>query len=176
MSSAVGYSGKPLGELRSCRRGRPASSIALVAAILMAIWPSFEAKANCQDLINSDTYRCRVKDDDGGRFPDCFRFNSPGEQSEDFDLSIDQAGGSVGCDCKTAGTFISPKFGVANSFHCAGLDLAFEGAVRMGGRVIVGQAVSELGDSFFFRCTRNPNCALPVSTLGASERPWLGSE
>lgn len=176
MLRAEDYSENPSGKLESSRQGRSAALIAIVT-IALVVLSSPEAKANCQDLLDSDTYRCRVKADDNDRFTDCFRFTSPGVQSEDFDLSIDGFGGAIGCDCKATGTFASPNFGAANSFHCvsagtAGFGLTFEGAVRGGGRVIIGQAVSEAGTSFFFRCNRAPACALPAATLGAPAASW----
>jgi hypothetical protein len=150
---------------------------AMVAAVLMIVFPSLDVRANCQDLLDSDTYRCRVKSDDEDRFTDCFRFASPGTQSEDFDLFSDVLGGVVACDCKATGTFAAPNFGAANSFHCvttsaAEFGLTFEGAVRRAGRIIIGQAVNDTGISFIFRCNRATSREVPLSTLGAPAASW----
>jgi hypothetical protein len=169
----LAYSSDKTGQ--AWQRGAPL--LLAVTAVLLIILPSMDANANCEDLLDSDIYRCRVKADDGTGFTECFRFESPGTQSEDFDLFPDQLGAALACDCKAKGTFARPDFGAANSFHCVsgsavGLGVAFEGAVRRGGRTIRGQAVTETGVSFVFRCSRASSCEVPLSTLGAPAATW----
>lgn len=177
MSRTAELSGTSSAEQEVSPQGRSAILITMVAAVILIFLPSLEAKANCQDLLDNDTYRCRVKADDDDRFTDCFRFASPGTQSENFDLFPDLFGSVMACDCKATGTFASPNFGAANSFNCvstsaAPFGLTFEGAVRRAGRVILGQAVNETGISFIFRCARAPSCVVPAATLGAPTASW----
>jgi hypothetical protein len=154
-----------------------------VAALLsMAVLPIFvpasQAADNCEDLIKSRIYDCRVKDDDGLTFRDCFRFTSPGEVSENFDLSLDlfPPPGVLGCDCQGDGDFFDPEFGNTDSFHCVStvfsvlsfMGLALHGDVKRNGRRITGQAIDEIGDSYVFRCDRVRTCDVPVPTAGAS--------
>lgn len=155
-----------------------------VAALLsMAVLPIFvpasQAADNCEDLIKSRPYDCRIKDDDGLTFRDCFRFTSPGEQSENFDLSLDlfPPPGVLGCDCQGDGDFFDPEFGNTDSFHCVStvsslFGLALHGDVKRNGRRITGQAIDEIGDSYVFRCDRVRTCDVPVSTAGARSPGW----
>lgn len=149
----------------------------MAAAVLVLMMGTPEAKANCQDLLGSDIYRCRVKSDSVDTFTDCFRFTEQETPSPLFALFSDVYANVLACACKATGTFRAPDFGAANSFHCVSpLDgpygFAVEGAVRKNGRVILGQAVDDLGSSFMFRCTRDPSCELPLSTQGSPSATW----
>jgi hypothetical protein len=133
--------------------------------------------ADCQDLLGNRSYQCRVKDDRADAFDDCFSFTTPGEQSQDFDLFSDLFGDILSCDCKVTGTFRTPSFGAANSFHCvsrsdAAFGLAFDGEIKRRGRRLVGEGVNEFGNSFFFRCDRVRSCELPLSSEEERAPSW----
>jgi hypothetical protein len=151
---------------------------AIIAATLLVVLPALQAEADCQDRLDNRVYRCSVKSDAGSSFNECFRFTSPGNQSENFDLALDGLDGTaMSCDCQAEGNFSNPEFGEADSFHCVtppffNLGLAFEGEVKRRGRRIDGEAVDHTGASFLFRCDRRQDCELPVSTLGAPSASW----
>jgi hypothetical protein len=149
---------------------------AVIAFALSIIWAS-PSQANCQDLLGNRTFECVVKDDDGDQFDDCFTFTTPGEQSEDFDLFSADLSGVLSCDCKATGKFSAPNFGESNSFHCAttsesGLGLAFDSKIKRRGRRLLGEAVSETGTSFMFRCDRARTCELPAPAQRARAPSW----
>jgi hypothetical protein len=160
---------------------------AFTVGMLLALWLSFSVNStraqwakNCQDLLDNNVYRCQVKSDFGTAFEDCFRFTSPGLQSQDFDLFIDLLGEILGCECKAEGSLENPQFNESREFHCvnalfsAFLNIAFEGEVAEHGETLKnGQAVNEFGDSFVFRCVQDPEC----SVYGLGERtgnPYVG--
>ena len=160
---------------------RRASDLAgLPIAILMALailGPAAPALATCQDLLADNTYRCRVKADDEDNFVDRFSFTTPGELSEDFDLFSLSLDGTLGCDCKSTGTFAAPRFGRANAFHCvtppdSGLGLAFDGKVNRRGRQLLAEAVNDTGTSFRLRCVRVSACELPATAQGTAAPSW----
>ena len=151
---------------------------------------------NCQDLLDNNVYRCQVKSDFDTAFEDCFRFTSPGVQSQDFDLFTDGLGEVLGCECKAKGSFKNPRFNKSNDFHCvnareqaegeAFLNIAFEGQVsaewdrgkKRGKRINNGQAVNEFGDSFVFQCKLDPACSVSDLMRGrrsAGTRIGVGS-
>ena len=157
---------------------RPWSIPAITAAAVLSVaWPSPQAQANCQDLLGSDIYRCRVKADSTATFTDCFRFTAPETPSPLFALFSDVFTDVLACACQAKGTFRAPEFGAAKSFHCVSplegpYGLAVAGAVKKKGRVIEGQAVDDVGSSFMFRCTRAQSCSLPLSPQGLPADSW----
>lgn len=155
---------------KACLSTKPSAVIGTAVLVLMLTTP--EAKANCQDLLGDDVYRCRVKSDNADTFTDCFRFVPQETPPPIFGLFSDVYTDALACACQATGSFRVPEFGAANSFHCVSpLDSPFgfavEGTVRDSGRVILGQAVDDVGSSFMFRCTRARSCELPLSTQGA---------
>ena len=160
--------------VRRCRWSIPAIT---AAAVLSVASSSPQAQANCQDLLGSDIYRCRVKSDSIATFPDCFRFTAPETPSPLFALFSDVFTDVLACACQAKGTFRAPEFGAAKSFHCVSplegpYGLAVAGAVKKKGRVIEGQAVDDVGSSFMFRCTRAQSCSLPLSPQGLPADSW----
>jgi hypothetical protein len=160
------------GFMRTYRR-----AMLLSMAALLLLLPASEAAANCEDLIKSRTYSCRIKDDAGDSFSDCFRFTSPGEQSEDFDLSLDLFPGILGCDCQADGSFSDPDFGDTDSFQCVSavsspFGLALYGDVKRNGRRITGQGINDTGSSFVFRCDRVRTCEVAAPIAGAPSAGW----
>jgi hypothetical protein len=154
---------------------------ALAAGIVVLATPAAPALANCQDLLNSSVYDCHVKRDDGDRFSDCFRFSSPGELSEDFDLSVDGFPNVLGCDCKAGGDFASPGFGESNAFQCVSVileddvppfGLAFDGTVRQQGHRIRAEGVNDFGTSFILRCERVASCEVPAAPQSKGATTW----
>jgi hypothetical protein len=160
------------------RRVRDWAGLPIALLMVLAILgPAAPAMAACQDLLADNTYRCRVKADDADNFVDCFSFVTPGALSEDFDLFSLSLDGTLGCDCKSAGTFAAPRFGRANAFHCVtppdfGLGLAFEGRVNRRGRQLLAEAVNDTGTSFRLRCVRVSACELPAVPQGAAAPSW----
>src|SRR5882724_7211625 len=73
---------------------------------------------NCQDVLDNNVYRCQVKSDFDTPFEDCFRFTSPGVQSDKFDLFVDGLGIVQGCSCKAGGSFNTPDFDASKEFQC----------------------------------------------------------
>jgi hypothetical protein len=119
---------------------------------------------NCQDVLDNNVYRCQVKSDFDTPFEDCFRFTSPGVQSDKFDLFVDGLGIVQGCSCKAGGSFNTPDFGASKEFQCVttGIDdfgIAFNGRAD-GTQLKKGQAVNEFGDSFLFQCKLDPTCSI----------------
>jgi hypothetical protein len=123
-----------------------------------------EAQRNCEDVLNSNVYRCEVKSSFGTQFTDCFRFTSPGFQSQHFDLFPDLLGEVLGCECKARGTFENPQFNESRFWHCASaggaiLGISFEGAAGQV-KLFRTEAVNEFGDSFVFDCELDLACAV----------------
>ncbi len=140
---------------------------AFLAFVLTAASGSRLARAeNCQTVLGNSVYRCQVKSDFDTPFEDCFRFISPGVQSDKFDLFVDGLGIVQGCSCRAGGSFNTPDFGGSKEFQCVttatGTDdfgIAFNGRAD-GTQLKKGQAVNEIGDSFLFECKLDPTCAI----------------
>ncbi len=138
---------------------------AFLAFVLTAASGSCLARAeNCQTVLGNNVYRCQVKSDFDTPFEDCFRFTSPGVQSDKFDLFVDGLGIVQGCSCKAAGSSNTPSFGTSKEFQCVttGEDdfgIGFDGKAD-GTQLKSGQAVNEFGDSFIFQCKLDPTCAI----------------
>jgi hypothetical protein len=73
---------------------------------------------DCQDVLDNNVYSCQVKADFGNEFSDCFRFFSPGTQSDKFDLFVEGLGQIQGCSCKASGSFGTPDFNASKEFEC----------------------------------------------------------
>jgi hypothetical protein len=151
--------------------------IVVLASLALVTLPVSPANASCKDLLDNNTYQCTVKDDSGDKFDDCFAFTTPGEQSEDVDLFSEALGSTLSCDCKAGGGFRTPKFGQSDAFHCvttseAGLGLAFDSKIKQRGRRLLGEAVSEAGMSFVFRCDRKRTCSLAQAAERAPAPSW----
>ncbi len=120
---------------------------------------------NCQDVLGNNVYSCDVKSEFGDEFSDCFRFTSPGTQSDKFDLFVDRLGHVQGCSCKAAGSFSTPDFNGSKEFACVttveddDFQISFSGKAD-GTRLKKGQVVNEFGDSFLFECQLDPHCAV----------------
>ena len=159
---------------------RSRCTLAVLTALLLAtVAGSGIAQAeNCKDVLNNNVYRCQVRSDFDTLFEDCFRFISPGVQSDEFDLFVAGLGLVQGCSCRAAGSFNTPDFGASKEFQCvtAGIDgfgISFDGKAD-GTQLKKGQVVNEFGDSFIFKCKLDPGCSLDhgLTTTGAGN-PYL---
>lgn len=139
-------------------------------------------QSTCEDVLNSNVYSCEVKSDFGTQFEDTFRFVSPGNLSEDFDLTVDGLPGQIqGCECKARGRFRNPIFNASPSFHCVSgsgvfLGISFEGRATSR-RIRRGEAVNEFGNSFVIQCElEDPDDfeppPLPIASPGISPGNW----
>ena len=123
------------------------------------------AQATCESLLADNVYNCDVKVETGDTFNDCLRFHSAAPvKSTKFDLSIDLLGDSLGCSCKTTGSFKSPHPDASKEFLCTtstvpgGGGATWSGKVKANGKISNVQAVFETGVSYIFVCVPDPAC------------------
>jgi hypothetical protein len=118
----------------------------------------------CGDRLGNQVYRCQTLAESGATFEDCFRFTTPGELSDKFDVTIDGLDGAVlGCTCKAKGTPKKARFNALPIFVCTGDADAtsFEGTVsRNGKKIAKGFAANPEGGSFVYTCTLDPACGV----------------
>jgi hypothetical protein len=116
--------------------------------------------SSCADRLANKVYRCDVAVEGGGTFTDCLRFTSPGSISDNFDLTTDQLGATLGCTCLAKGKPNKPKFDASSEFLCTGdEDVAFKGAVaRSGKKIGKGFAANSAGTGFVFSCKQSDTC------------------
>ncbi len=144
------------------------SAVALLTSLVTMTASATFAATPCDDLLDNNVYRCHIKADFlPDPFDDCFRFTSPGVQSEDFDLFVDGLGIVQGCDCSATGSFSKPKFGAAKEFHCVatatgGYGIAFRGTAS-GTKIKDGRIIDEFGASYVYECERDPECLRPAA-------------
>lgn len=134
---------------------------ALTALWLVSVAGSDTASAKtCEDLLNSNTYTCQLKNDRGDDPESAtFKFTNPGSVSEDFDLNISNAPWEdldLACECKAKGSFKNPTFGGSTLFHCvtvpaSAFNLAVDG--KAGKDTLTGQMVDDSGTSRVYQCT-----------------------
>lgn len=119
---------------------------------------------SCGDRLANQVYRCQTRTESGATFEDCFRFTSPGQVSDKFDLAVDGLEGAIlGCTCKAKGTPKKARFNALPVFVCTGDADAtsFEGTVSRNGKKIgKGFAANPEGGSFVYACTVDPACAV----------------
>jgi|SRR5262245_8907110 len=139
-------------------------SVFLAFALTTASGLPLAHAENCQDVLDNNVYSCQVKADFGNEFSDCFRFFSPGTQSDKFDLFVEGLGQVQGCSCKASGSFGTPDFNASKEFECVtsgsgGYGIQFSGKAD-GTRLKKGQVSDEFGNSYIFECKLDPNCSL----------------
>lgn len=119
------------------------------------------AGAPCGGGLGNNVYRCTVRPEAGDPFDDCFRFVSPGDVSDHFDLLPDQLGIVLGCTCKVGGSAKRPRFDSSPAFECTGEDYTFEGVVKAKGKKIkTGFISTAAGASFVFACAVDAACTV----------------
>lgn len=124
-----------------------------------------KAGKSCSDRLANQVFSCTVAVEGGGSFVDCLRFSSPGTISDEFDMTTDSQGLTLGCTCKAKGSSKKPKFGALPIFVCTGDDVegdyVFEANVAGSGKKITKGFVSNgTGGSFVFDCKVDPACAV----------------
>jgi hypothetical protein len=159
-------------------RGQSLIAATLAALALRALTGATSAGAaapDCQELLDSNVYRCSVKCECGSDFEDCFRFTSPGAQSSDFDLNVDGIDDTLSCDCRAKGAFKSVKFSESTEFQCVSpalkdAGIAFTGKVaNKGEKLKKVQAVNETGNTFFIECVLDPACGVESVAGGVQD-------
>ncbi|HZR81422.1 MAG TPA: hypothetical protein VFD92_10040 [Candidatus Binatia bacterium] len=86
---------------------------------------------------------------------------------------------TLACDCRARGMSKHVQFGASTDFQCVtppnpDLQIAFTGrASAKGKRLANVQGVSELGESFFAECVRDPACSIE-SLAGPGARSRYG--
>jgi len=131
---------------------------------------------DCQEVLGNNTYHCRVKSNFGSEFEDCFRFTSPGDQSDNFDLFVDGLGQVQGCSCKASGSFNSPDFNASKEFECVtngedGFGIQFEGKAD-GSQLKKGQVSDQFGNSYVFVCKLDPKCSVTFGLTTRTGNPY----
>jgi hypothetical protein len=116
--------------------------------------------STCAERLANKVYRCDVAVEGGSTFTDCLRFTSPGAVSDNFDLTTDQLGATLGCTCQAKGKPSKPKFDASSAFTCTGdEDVSFEGTVaRSGKKIGKGFAANAAGTGFLFTCKQDDAC------------------
>jgi hypothetical protein len=154
---------------------RTSTGMLLGLALSIVPFATAVAQRNCEDVLNSNVYRCEVKSSFGTQFPDCLRFTSPGFQSQHFDLFPDELGEVLGCECKARGTFNNPRFNESRSWHCAStggadLGISFSGVAGQV-RLFRTEAVNEDGESFVLDCELDLACTIEGVSPGSEASP-----
>jgi hypothetical protein len=140
-------------------------AVGCMTAIALTAMGQGRAQAkSCTELLSSESYRCLVRSSFQTEFEDCLRFTTPGAVSQNFDLAVQELEETLGCACRTRGSFRRPRFGTATDFHCvtppeAANAASFAGKVAAKGRRLKKiQAVTSTGDTFVLECILDPTC------------------
>lgn len=139
------------------------SSALFAISIILTPISIHAASPSCQDLLANNIYRCHYKEEPDNPFvagEDCFRFQTPGTQSEDFDLESNQLG-ILGCDCGPKGPSQNPSFD-SKEFLCvtpasSGYNFTLHGTVS-GPKIKKGHLMDQLGESYAFECELDSAC------------------
>lgn len=130
--------------------------------------------ANCEELLGNNVYRCEAIGENsiGPPFNECFRFNSTAPTvSNNFDLTVDGLGDTLGCSCKATGKVARPAWDQSKEWVCVTSATSSEGGFTWGGKV-AGKgkiskvyAISSDGSTYMFSCVIDPACVYEPSPI-----------